>query len=246
MSEIPAARPRIVGHRGAAALAPENTLASFRRAVADGAQLLECDVHLSRDGHVVIMHDETIDRTAHVASPLRTGAIADLTRAELETVLLGADGDGEPVPFLDQLLEETTVPLFIEVKAAAAAAAVAAQLESLPGDAPGRASTVITFHAAAAADIRRERPDTPVSYLVDVIDEAALARAAELGAVGIGPWVQGLSLHAARAVHEAGLELNPWTVNEAPQLDVALACGADTITTDDPAWVARELDARGL
>ena len=85
-------RPAIVGHRGASAHAPENTLAAFRRGIEDGAQVLECDVHLSADGHVVVMHDETIDRTAAPDSPRRTGAIGDLTRAELDTVLL-ADGE---------------------------------------------------------------------------------------------------------------------------------------------------------
>ena len=62
-------RPAIVGHRGASAHAPENTLAAFRRGIEDGAQVLECDVHLSADGHVVVMHDETIDRTAAAGLP---------------------------------------------------------------------------------------------------------------------------------------------------------------------------------
>ena len=64
-----------------------------------------------------------------------------------------------------------------------------------------------------------------------------------LGAAGIGPAIDGLCLRAARAVHEAGLRLNPWTVNRPEQLAVARACRADSITTDDPAWVLRELGA---
>lgn len=239
----PRTRPRIVGHRGAALLAPENTLASFRRALADGAQLLECDVHLSRDGHVVILHDETVDRTAEAGSPRRSGAVAELTRAELDEVQVGG---GERVPALEDLLALTTVPVFIEVKAAAAARAVAGMLAQLPEGSPAKSSTVITFHADAIAPFRELSPATPVSYLVGTVDEAAVRTAAELGAVGIGPWIGGLSLAAATAVREAGLALNPWTINEPAQLEVALACGADTITTDDPAWVARELDARGL
>ena len=95
-------RPAIVGHRGASAHAPENALLAFRRAIEDGAQLLECDVHLSADGQVVVMHDETIDRTAAEDSPLRTGAIGELTRAELDTVVLD---EGERVPSLAELLE---------------------------------------------------------------------------------------------------------------------------------------------
>ena len=154
------ARPAIVGHRGASAHAPENTLAAFRRAIEDGAQLLECDVHLSADDEVVVMHDETIDRTAAADSPRRSGAIGELTRAELDTVLLE---DGEKVPSLAELLETTTVPLFIEVKVAGAGEAVAGQLAALPEDSPAKVSTVISFHAealersVAAALARRSR-----------------------------------------------------------------------------------------
>jgi glycerophosphoryl diester phosphodiesterase len=236
------ARPAIVGPRGASAHAPENTLAAFRRAIEDGAALLECDVHLSADGQVVVMHDETIDRTAAPDSPLRSGALSALTREQLDTVRLA---EGERVPGLDELLELTTVPLFIEVKVAEAAAAVAALLQELPAGSPAAASTVISFEAEALAEIRRSAPATPVSYLVGSIDQGALAVAAELGASGIGPAVDALSLGAARAVREAGLRLNPWTVNTPAQLEVALACGVDTITTDDPAWLQRELDVRG-
>ncbi|MBB5833076.1 glycerophosphodiester phosphodiesterase [Brachybacterium aquaticum] len=236
-----AARPAIVGHRGAASHAPENTLAAFRRAIEDGAGLLECDVHLSADGHIVVMHDETIDRTAAADSPRRTGALGELTRAELDEVVLE---DGEKVPSLEELLTMTSVPVFIEVKAPAAARAVAELLKRLPADSPAAASTVISFHAEALAEIRRDA-DTPVSYLVETIDEQAIATAVELGATGIGPSIDGLSLAAARAAKEAGLALNPWTINHPEQLEIALACGADSITTDDPAWVQRELDVRG-
>ena len=233
-------RPAIVAHRGASAQAPENTLAAFRRAIEDGAQLLECDVHLSADGQVVVMHDETVDRTAQADSPLRTGAISDLTRAQLDTVLLA---NGERVPALADLLEMTTVPLFIEVKVASAAKAVTELLRALPSGSPAAASTVISFHADALAEIRRGA-EVPVSSLVEQVDEQAIAVARELGAAGIGPSIKGLSLRAAEAVHEAGMAVNPWTVNTVAQLEVALACGADTITTDDPAWVQRELDVR--
>ena len=234
------ARPALVGHRGASAPAPAHTLAAFRRAIEDGAELLECDVHLSADGRVIVMHDETIDRTAAADSPLRTGAIGGLTRAELDTVLLEG---GERVPSLAELLEMTTVPVFIEVKVADAGEAVAALLAQLPEDSPARASTVISFHAEALEAIRRGSPDTPVSYLVGQVPEEAVRTAVGLGAAGIGPAIDGLCLRAARAVHEAGLRLNPWTVNRPEQLAVARAGRADSITTDDPAWVLRELGA---
>lgn len=141
--------PELVGHRGAAALAPENTLLSFRRGVAEGSALLECDVHLSADGHDAIIHDATIDRTAQPDSPLRTGAVADLSRAQLDRVLVG---DGEHVPTLEQVLDAavredgTRVPVLIEVKAPAATELVLdvlarrfAVTDFGPADGPGAA-----------------------------------------------------------------------------------------------------------
>ncbi|HEY9854311.1 MAG TPA: glycerophosphodiester phosphodiesterase family protein, partial [Stenomitos sp.] len=99
----PSDRPLVIGHRGAMAMAPENTLASFREAIAQGADGLECDVHLTRDGQVVVMHDFTLDRTTEGA-----GAIAAHTLAELRRLEAGSWYDarfaGEPVPTLAQTL----------------------------------------------------------------------------------------------------------------------------------------------
>src|SRR5699024_895320 len=141
------------------------------------------------------------------------------------------------------LIEMTTVPLFIEVKVASAAKAVTELPRALPSASPAAAATAISFHAAAPAELRRGA-EAPGSALVEQVDGQAIAVARELGAAGIGPSMKGLGVRAAEAVHEAGMAVNPWTVNTVAQLEVALACGADTITTDDPAWVQRELDVR--
>lgn len=241
MSTTSMTSTRIVGHRGAADHVAENTLASFERAIADGAGLLECDVHLSADGHVIVMHDETIDRMADADSPLTTGAIAELTLDQLRTVRIGG---GHPVPTLPELVEASTVPLFIEVKAEPAAIAVARILTELPAGHPVKDSTVISFHPAALAVIREQVPGVPVSLLVERLDEQALAAAREIDADAIGPWIGALSLAGADLAREAGLGINPWTINEPEQLAVALACGVDSITTDDPAWVREELAGR--
>ncbi|MGY5765997.1 glycerophosphodiester phosphodiesterase [Brachybacterium sp. DNPG3] len=129
--------PAIVGHRGAAGLAPENTLAAFRRAVEEGAALLECDVHPSADGLDAVIHDATIDRTAQADSPLRTGAVADLSRAQLDRVLVGAD---EHIPTLERVLDEavredgTRVPVLFEVKVEAVTERVLSILADRFGD----------------------------------------------------------------------------------------------------------------
>ena len=89
-------RPRTVGHRGASALAPENTLRAIELAIDLGLDLVEVDVYLSRDGEVVVIHDENLRRLAG-----RSEAVADLTAAELSRVDLGA---GQGVPRLVDVL----------------------------------------------------------------------------------------------------------------------------------------------
>src|ERR1044071_2266469 len=87
-------RPRLFGHRGAAGLFPENTMPSFRQAVEDGADALELDVHATRDGVVVVIHDGTLERTTDALGPVR-----DLTFAELGRCDAGfhfSDGRGHP------------------------------------------------------------------------------------------------------------------------------------------------------
>lgn len=229
-------RPRVVGHRGAALLEPENTLRSFRRALADGADALECDVHLSRDGHVAVMHDPTIDRTAAPSSPRRTGPLAELTRTELDEVRLPGD---EPIPSLEQLLAlldgtapsgASTAPrLLVEVKEPDAAAAVCG-LVAGHGDV-----AVISFHPEALRTVRAQAPGTPVLLVADHGDDEVLAVACELGARGVALDVDHVTAQVVDRAHDVGLEVNVWTANSEEQLCRGLAAGADSISSDDPA-----------
>lgn len=124
------ARP-LIGHRGNAAHAPENTLESFRQAVEIGVDALELDVHLTADGQVVVIHDSTLDRTTD-----RSGRVDRMTLAELRTADAGARftkdrgvtrpylGKGITVPTLDEVMETfPAMPLLIEIKTRAASRA---------------------------------------------------------------------------------------------------------------------------
>src|SRR5438105_2353760 len=86
----------VVGHRGAMGYCPENTMASFERALALGADWIELDVHLSRDGELIVIHDETLDRTTN-----GHGLVRDHTLAELKQL---DAGDGQQIPTLDEVL----------------------------------------------------------------------------------------------------------------------------------------------
>jgi glycerophosphoryl diester phosphodiesterase len=122
------ARP-VVGHRGNAAHAPENTIESFRQAVALGVDALELDVHLSADGHVVVIHDPTIDRTTDGSGRVERMTLAELQRADAGARFTRDRGStwpyrdqGVTIPTLDEVLRAfPATPLLIEIKADAAA-----------------------------------------------------------------------------------------------------------------------------
>ncbi len=144
----------ITGHRGTLATEPENTMRSFRRAVADGADEIELDVHLTRDGHLVVMHDKTVDRTTN-----GTGAIAELTFAEIRALDAGL---GEQVPeFIEVWRDLPAIPLQVEVKDAAATAAV---LEIATAE-PREGITITSFHPEAVT----QALNTPGSWRVGLI-----------------------------------------------------------------------------
>lgn len=237
------AMPVIVGHRGAALCAPENTLGSFRRALDDGALMLECDVHLSADGQIVVMHDETIDRTAAPDSPRRTGAIADLTRAQLDEVVLE---DGEKVPSLEELLDLLAERgrtgeqpgVYVEIKASEAGTAVARMLAGKPW------AEVISFHPEALAAVRAEAPAVRLGLLADQLTEQHIAAARELRCEMLSLNIEHLTAETRQTVRDMGVPLNVWTINEEPMLVRALELDADTISTDDPAWAIATIRKR--
>jgi glycerophosphoryl diester phosphodiesterase len=116
------ARP-VIGHRGAAAYAPENTLSSFRRALDLGADALELDVRLSRDGQVVVHHDPELDRCSNGSGPLQRLSAAELAQLDAGFHFVDAEGkrpyrgSGVRIPRLGEVIAEFPgVPLLIEVK----------------------------------------------------------------------------------------------------------------------------------
>src|SRR6266550_5167468 len=126
MSAAPAARPLVIGHRGSSAVAPENTIAAFVRAISDGADGFEFDVRLALDNEPVVIHDSSLQRTARIP-----GVVAQLTSKELQKIDVGSwfnhqrpddakkEYETETVPTLDRvfdLVKDTTQILYLEMK----------------------------------------------------------------------------------------------------------------------------------
>jgi glycerophosphoryl diester phosphodiesterase len=218
-------RIEIAGHRGAAGLHPENTLPAFQAALDLGCPWVECDVHASRDGEAVVIHDATLERTTNA-----TGPVNARTRAELA----GLDaGHGAGVPALAEVaaLARGRARLLCEIKDPAAVDPAVAALQSAG---IAEATTFISFQWDALAAVRRVLPGAAVAPLAHTPDPAILDAARELGAVAVDVNYQVVSFAFAAAVHEAGLALYTYTPNTVRALAALAALGVDIATTDRP------------
>ena len=244
--------PRVVGHRGAAAKAPENTAASFSTALDAGADAIELDVGLSADGHVVVLHDATLDRTTS-----GHGRLADRTWLELSALDAGSWFSrrfaGERLPDLDgaMALVRGRVPVIVELKAHRRAS----------GRGTIHPQDLALLEGVLAALRRHERTgNVAVSSSCWPLLAAAAERAPRLPlALTVPRWRRGDPVAAARDIgaralhpdrrlctprfmaraHAAGLEVIAYVVNRSRELDALIAAGADGIFTDDPEAMRR-------
>jgi glycerophosphoryl diester phosphodiesterase len=216
----------ITGHRGALGTEPENTLRSFRRAVADGCDEIELDLRVSADGELVIMHDATVDRTTS-----GSGEVAALTLAELRAL---DAGDGEQVPTWAEAVAAVDVRFQAEIKAEAAVPLLAQSLKSDPALA---ARTLVTsFHPEILLAVREAFPDVTTGHIFGRTPTTAevIARTREARAGWCLCGIAGLSPEAVADLHTAGLTVTAWPVPDAETLAKATALGVDGITTDNP------------
>jgi glycerophosphoryl diester phosphodiesterase len=212
-----------VGHRGLMGVEPENTLRSFRRADRAGLDVIELDLHLSKDGELVVMHDADVDRTTDSEGP-----ISDFTLAELREL---DAGQGERIPVFEEVVDAVGAPLQAEIKDTAAARALA---EVITRRGLLDRVDVLSFHDEALAEIRALLPTARTAlvasrYGLDVIDRA---RAVDAGMLVLN--IRRLTLELVQRAHAADLKVIGWTVNTPDHLKLARGLGLDGGTTDYP------------
>lgn len=233
--------PPVIGHRGAARHAPENTLAGLRAAASLGVTCVEFDVRLTRDGVPVLFHDETVERTTN-----GRGRLGALTPAQIRRLDAGAwfgpRFTGEPVPTLAQAI------------AVLAESGLAANIELKPDEAQGAATA-----RAVLAVLRTEWPCTRPRPLLSSFDWSALATllaedaawprgllirnphqpdwhawATRVGAAAVHCGARGLDYAGVETLQAAGLPIAVYTVNDARRGQSLWKWGVSAIFTDDP------------
>jgi glycerophosphoryl diester phosphodiesterase len=244
-----AGRPVIVAHRGASRAAPENTLAAFGQALREGAQAIELDVHLTRDGEVVVIHDHRLERTTD-----GRGRVSGHTLRELKRLSAGSwfhrRYSSERIPTLEEVLELAgeRACVNIEIKAAPGGEypdrIVERCLELARLHAAENRILISSFHTGYLRTAHRLRPAVQTGLLYHPVHhrrERPVELASNLGARCL--IVSGVLLRKRLVLeaHANGLRVGEYTVNSRFRISRALRFGVDLVMTDDPGRTLRIL-----
>lgn len=230
------ARPWIIGHRGAPAHAPENTMASFRKAVELGATFLETDLRLSRDARFVAVHDATVDRTSNGRGMVRDFNLAQLRELDAGS-WYGEKFAGEKIPTMEEILQfarEADVVFYLEAKHEAGWGVhhgIAGALRAAKD--PGR-TVVISFDRIMLAKLRKLDAGLLTGFLFETPLEKAVEKAQAIGVRQILPCADLVTRELMTEARDAGLQVVTWTVNEPAEMERLIALGVNGIMTNWP------------
>jgi len=228
----------IYGHRGACGYAPENTLEAFELAAKQGAAGVELDVHLSRDGEVVVAHDETINRVSD-----GTGYIRDMTLAELKKYHFNKphpEYKDARIPTLREVFE-LLKPYGLHVNVELKNSLIdyfGMELKCIEiAQAAGMEDMVLysSFNHHSLLRVKGLNSKAKCSLLYDCTMVRPWEYAKSLGMDALHPHFSELQISGeCDSAHALGVEVNPWTVNEEADLKMVIAAGADRIITNYP------------
>ncbi|HEY9476787.1 MAG TPA: glycerophosphodiester phosphodiesterase family protein [Mycobacteriales bacterium] len=263
--------PLVVAHRGSSHAVAEHTLAAYARAIEEGADALECDVRLTRDGHLVCVHDRRIDRTSNGHGLVSEFELADLYgldfgswhQARSRAVGWSTDATEPPptsVLTLEQLLgivldAPRQVRMVIETKHPTRYAGLVEQqlvrvLRRFGLDNPSdRDSSTVTVMSFAPIGIRRIRllaPALPTVLLMDRVPPTRRDGSLPTGVGIAGPGMRVIRAHPSyvERVHARGHRVYVWTVDEPDDVELALSLGVDAVITNRPVQVLERLGRR--
>jgi glycerophosphoryl diester phosphodiesterase len=243
--------PRVIAHRGASGDRPENTLVAFRAAAEAGAPYFELDVHMTRDGAIVVSHDAELSRTCGLDAAIRDLTLKELKRADAGWGFTTPEGG---FPFRGRGIEMPSLPevfaafperrYVIEVKQSVPSLA-AALLDLIERAGMRRRVLIASEEQAPIDEMRALAPALPTgfpyqeiaAFMISLAPEAKPSRPSG-DALQIPPEYESWRLVTPQSVfaaHRLGVEVHVWTVNDAAEMRTMLELGVDGIITDYPA-----------
>lgn len=240
--------PRIIGHRGAKASTPENTLTAIRRSNDDGGKWVEFDVKLTKDNVPILMHDAMLDRTTSGKGPVAQHTLAQIKELDAGT-WFGKSFAGERVPTLVEalkLMDELGMGFNLEIKPCPGREEETAKiaLETVLKHWTKKKSPVpviSSFKLPSLATARNVAPDLPRGFLTEKLLPDWRQQADSVGCRTIHPGTRELTEAQVQEVKAAGFPLLVWTVNDGGRARELVAWGVDSLITDAPAAIATAL-----
>lgn len=223
----------VVGHRGAAAVQPENTIAGFEYAIDLGCEYVETDVHLCKDGHLVIIHDETVDRTTN-----GSGRVADMTLAELRAL---DAGEGRQIPLLQEVLDvvRNRATLLCELKGPYTPDPVVRMvLEN------GMADQIIftSFHFGRLARVKQIDARLKIGATFGDPPPDAIEQSLALGAETVGIHHQKMTEHFVIRARQLGVNLRAWNPDSVEDIQPMINLQPTGISSNRPDRVIEMLN----
>jgi glycerophosphoryl diester phosphodiesterase len=252
-------KPLVCAHRGASQDIGEHTLGAYLEALDAGADALECDVRLTRDGHLVLFHDRTLNRTAGVDKVVSELSLAELQEYDFAAWRRTSEREAGRAWQLDTILTLRDylstvrdcgrhVELFIETKhpvryGGRVEHQLVEVLREFGWDAAGSPVRVMSFHPSAVIRMQRLAPELRQVMLFESLRWYRVLRPIMGKSWIVGPGIELLreAPQIADWARATGRELSVWTVNTEDDLEFCLEHGVAAITTDRPAWAAAQL-----
>ena len=219
-----------IGHRGACGYAPENTLASFRKTLELGVDMIELDVHLSSDGHLVVIHDEQLERTTN-----GRGRVSDKSAAELKRL---DAGEGEVIPLLSEVIDlvRGKAIINIELKGKGTAIPTIRLIDQYvkTGDISKEDFLISSFDYDLLREARAEDRLIRIGLNIESTSLNFKELAEELKASSLHPSLEITDRELIDAAHGLGLKVFVWTVNERDDIERLKAFGVDGLFSNFP------------
>jgi glycerophosphoryl diester phosphodiesterase len=227
------AKPWVVAHRGGTALGPENRLETFEKAIALGVDAIELDIHQSQDGYLMVIHDDSLDRTFG-----QSGRVDRMTLEELSKA---------GVPTLEEAIDTVKgrTRLVIEIKHphdGSRHRGIEGRLVKLLKEKDlVDSAIVISFDRRSLIRVHDLEPRLSTGFLLRTPGYSMKKVKKEIGVTYVGPYFLLATPEFVARAHQAGLKVNPWTVNDVKVMRALIESGCDAITTNEPAELLGEL-----
>lgn len=220
----------IIAHRGASGTQPENTLASFQKAITLGAEMIELDVHLCKTGELVVIHDYTVNRTTS-----GYGFVSNKTFSELKSL---DTGNGEKIPTLNEVFELASgkAKINIELKGKNVATETATLIMSVIQEKKWKDEDFVisSFHHRQLKEFHALMPYVPIGILYEKYPAGYQKLAHELNASSINLSINHVNETLVEEIHQNGWEVWIYTINNLEEFEKMKVMGVDAIFTNFP------------